>query len=320
MHNNPAIPTKINLKILALVITANIFQFFLLPIYLLPQNNWWALTIIPIACLNIVHWSLIHESIHKLLHPNTKINNLLGRTLSIVFGASLDALRFGHLMHHRFNRQLAEEFYYPNRRSWLKALPTYYWRLLFGTYFIEVIISFALAFLPQSTLEKINRKVSVDRDGNPLPDLEMAGQNYFFGRDRIASIRTDVFLIIAFFTASGFAFADNFIFLPLIIFARGLVISMHDNVYHYGTEEDTDMPAKELKVSNALSRFMLHFNYHQSHHLAPNVPWTQLPQVHEDKNRPFTQEPFIKAVLVQLRGPILVTEMEEPSHATQKAT
>lgn len=61
--------------------------------------------IVPIVLLTPAHWGLIHEAIHGQLFPNRHLNERVARALSIAFPLPFDAVRFGHLMHHRFTRE-----------------------------------------------------------------------------------------------------------------------------------------------------------------------------------------------------------------------
>src|SRR5436190_6148790 len=87
----------------AIVVLANVFQLFMLPLVLLPANGWWAVTLIALVPLNLTLWALIHEAIHHNLPGGPKRNVLAGRLLSIVHGAPFAILQAGHLLHHRYN-------------------------------------------------------------------------------------------------------------------------------------------------------------------------------------------------------------------------
>ena len=55
---NPSIPEAFNFSLAGLHISLNLFQFFILPLYLLPKSLWWSVFLIPIACLNNPFWAL----------------------------------------------------------------------------------------------------------------------------------------------------------------------------------------------------------------------------------------------------------------------
>ncbi|HKY10155.1 MAG TPA: fatty acid desaturase, partial [Candidatus Binatia bacterium] len=102
------IPTWTNLGLASFYIAINLYQFIFLPLLLLPSSLAWAWTLVPLTLLTNPYWSLIHETIHDLFHPNRAVNAFFGRFLSILFGAPFRILRMSHLIHHKLNRRPAE--------------------------------------------------------------------------------------------------------------------------------------------------------------------------------------------------------------------
>jgi len=49
-------------------------------------------------------YTLLHEAEHELLVPNRRLNDVLGRWLSMLFGVSFAFMKHCHLRHHRKNR------------------------------------------------------------------------------------------------------------------------------------------------------------------------------------------------------------------------
>src|SRR5438093_10191813 len=95
------IPEVFNYALAGLCIFLNLFQFFILPLYLLPKSIWWGVSLIPIACLNNPFWALLHEAIHDLLNSSGRINLAFGRLFSIFFGLQFDVLRLTHHFHNK---------------------------------------------------------------------------------------------------------------------------------------------------------------------------------------------------------------------------
>src|SRR5947207_5347376 len=114
-----AITAEANIALAAAQLLVNLFQFFILPLFLLPASRWWALALLPVAALNNPYWSLIHEAIHDLLHPSRRVNRAAGRALALFFGAPFLVLRLSHLLHHKLNRSVVEatEIYAPEKCS-----------------------------------------------------------------------------------------------------------------------------------------------------------------------------------------------------------
>ena len=115
---NLSIPEVFNFSLAGLHICLNLFQLFILPLYLLPKSLWWSLVLIPIACSNNPLWALVHEAIHDSFNSSGRINLVFGRLLAIFFGSPFHVLRLTHLSHHKFNRSPTEkgtEIYDPGR-------------------------------------------------------------------------------------------------------------------------------------------------------------------------------------------------------------
>ena len=117
------IPAAINMALAGLHALVNVYQFFVLSLWLLPANTAWGWTLLPLAVLNNPYWSLIHETIHDLFHPARRINTLIGRVLAIMFGAQFRVLRLSHRLHHKLNRTPMEgtEFFERGNTSVSKA-------------------------------------------------------------------------------------------------------------------------------------------------------------------------------------------------------
>src|SRR3954470_15742115 len=138
--NKPAV-RALNLSLTAMHVSINIFQLFVLPIFLLPQSMWWSAAIIPFAALNNPLWALIHEAIHDLFDSSGTVNSYVGRLLSIFFGAPFHVLRLTHVSHHKFNRSPLEkgtEIYDPEKISKFKAGIGYFFYIFCGLYLLEV--------------------------------------------------------------------------------------------------------------------------------------------------------------------------------------
>ncbi len=74
-------PEALNFSLAGLHILLNLFQFFILPLCLLPKSLWWSLFVIPIACFNNPLWALVHEAIHDSFNSFSRINLVFGRWL-----------------------------------------------------------------------------------------------------------------------------------------------------------------------------------------------------------------------------------------------
>jgi len=298
-----AIPTALNFSLAAGHVFINLYQFFVLPIYLLPISSWWALTLLPVAALSNPFWSLIHESIHDMFHPASRINLAAGRALSVLFGSSFRVLRISHLMHHKFNRTPMEgtEFYDPAKRSRVEASLGYYFQILGGLYFFEVVGALPF-FLPRGLLRKAVRRFL---GGNTLGGILFKS---LMGDEAIREMRADGAAILALLGLSAFCYGAHWQLLLGALLVRAFLISFLDNVYHYRTPVDGIFYANNLWLPQPVSACLLYFNIHGIHHRYPTLPWIKLPEKLAEESGRFAGNYFAAAVR-QLQGPVPLSEL-----------
>lgn len=290
------IPKTINTCVVSAIIMAHVLLLVMLP-SLLVQSWWWLAVIPATAWMHLTHWALIHEAIHKILHPNTRVNEVMGRVLSILMGTSLPVLRFGHTMHHQFNREWNHEFV-PQKTFAARAM--YYGHLLFGLYGAEVLSNLLLAILPKKQALALAQHYVFHEN------LEYAavGERFFYQRENIAIVRSDTACMLLLYGAAFYVFGAYWLALALFFVTRAMAISFMDNIYHYNTPMDNTQAAKELSLSSLGSLILLHGNYHETHHLNARIPWTQLPLVHRGQQKIFHGN-FLQHALQQLDGPLI---------------
>jgi fatty acid desaturase len=302
-RSSAAIPAAMNLSLAALHVLANLFQFFLLPLFLLPSSPGWAFTLLPLAALNNPFWSLLHEAIHDMFHPSRRINRLAGRLLAVFFGSPFLVLRLSHLLHHKLNRSPVEatELYAPEKSSRARASLGYFAHILGGLYLLE-LASPLLFFLPKVMLRRMERKYF---SGGDLPGNLMRG----LMRDQgIREIRADGLVILALLAASAASYGANWPWLAGILLARAFLISFLDNVYHYGTPVDDTFYARNLSLPRVFSTGLLHFNLHGIHHRNPAIPWSCLIEAFRREAGAFEGNYFL-AALRQFSGPLTRSEI-----------
>ncbi len=311
MPDKPDIPATTNL-VLALAICAG-FSLSLSGMPYLLGSHLWAMLLITLLLvpLNTPLWSLIHEAIHRNFHPNRAVNEFTGRAMSILFGASFGVLRFGHLMHHQYNREWENEYYSSNNRaSKFKALTAHYFHMLGGLYVTEVAASYLIALCPTPVTRKIARHLlSDDRHFEAV-------MNSLLKADNVRRIRTDCLWITFIYTCVFMIFGAAWIVPVVTLLGRAVIISIMDNSYHYGTPQDGSVPAKELETSKFYSRFILNFNYHLTHHNYVHLPWSKLEAKHEEERIPYAQK-LGPALFEQFKGPIKITPSVIASEAKQ---
>ena len=297
------IPTRINLTLAGCHTLLNVYQFIILPLWLLPLNFQWAWTLLPIAFLNNPYWSLIHEAIHDLFHPIRRVNMLSGRAMAIVFGSPFQILRLSHLLHHKLNRTPIEgtELYERHKSSLAMAACGYYFQILGGLYAVE-FLSPLLFFLPRRLLVQFKRRFV-------KPDTVSGILMQNWSQDQaLREIRIDGVLILAWFAAALFCYGSYWPLLVAIVAGRGFLISFLDNVYHYRTPVNDIFYASNLWLPAPPTKILLNFNFHGIHHKNPAIPWIRLPVVFREQSESFHGN-YLAAAARQLRGPVPLQDL-----------
>jgi fatty acid desaturase len=288
----------VNWSLAGLFTAAQAFQLCLLPVWLLPLDRAYGwLLVLPLLITNN-WWAFIHEAIHGTMFPDRGINRLAGRVQAILYGAAFDLLRWGHLLHHglsRTERERSEVYAQGRDRPACFAL-AYYFRLLGGLYLFEVLGS-VLLLLPGRWLRGLGARL--DSPCNlvgPLVDKLLE-------RTILRAARLDTAAILVLYAVAFLLYGDHGWMLVLALAGRGLLISLVDNVFHYGTPLDDTRYARNLELPSWAAGLFLHFNLHGAHHLKPALPWQALPGFHRASGAGF-QGGFLQAVVSQFRGPI----------------
>lgn len=298
-----AIPAAINLSLAALHGLVNVYQFFVLPLWLLPANLAWAWTLLPLAILNNPHWSLIHEAIHDLLLPARQINALMGRALAIMFGAPFRILRLSHLLHHKLNRTPKEgtEFFDRGQTTVGRAAFGYYFQILAGLYLVEFMSSLVF-FLPHRWLKEFQER---SMGASTVSGILM--QNWL-QPDALREIRVDGAITLAWFALALFCYGSHWPILVIVVGSRAFLISFLDNVYHYRTPVNDIFYANNLCLPGWMAKVFLYFNFHGIHHQNPSLPWICLPSVFRARSESMRGNYFV-AALSQLRGPVALQDL-----------
>jgi fatty acid desaturase len=297
------IPTTVNISLAICHAAINLYQFFILPWWLLPSDHRWAWTLLPLAVLSNPFWSLIHEAIHDLFHSNRKVNATFGRALSVMFGSPFRILRLSHLLHHKLNRTPIEatELYDKENSSLLVAASGYYFQILGGLYLVE-LVSPLLFFFPRLWVRKVKTRFI-----KPESVTGILMQNWT-QEEAVREIRIDGLIILVWLGLSRFCYGTDWPLLAAVLVTRGFLISFLDNVYHYRTPVNEIFYAANLRLPKALARVLLNFNFHGLHHQNPAIPWIRLPGTFREQARSF-QGNYFAAAARQLCGPVALQEL-----------
>jgi len=309
---NGSVPTALNIFLACAYATVNLYQLYLLPLFLLPRHRNWAWSLALVVLLTNPFWSLIHEAIHDLFYPSRNINAFFGRMLAILFGSPFRIIRMSHLLHHKFNRLPTEgtEYYDREEGSRSGAAAGYYFQIFFGLYLVE-ILSPAYFSLPRRFLRWIrDRYVRANSVSAFLMDN-------WLRNEALREIRIDGLLTLVVFGLAFFCYAENWCILASALIGRGFLISFLDNIYHYETPVSDVFYAKNLRLPAPLTKLLLNFNLHGIHHVNPAIPWIHLTHAFEIQAGKFQGSYFVTA-LRQLHGPIAIQDLPQaPAPAAQ---
>lgn len=292
------IPAKTNLVLLCILSVITLFELVAMPVILQGRELLMSIVALALIPLSTPFWSLIHEAIHRNLHPDNAANESMGRILSILFGASFHVLRFAHLMHHQYNRHWESEYYDEKQSKWL-AWINHYFKMLGGLYITEVLTTFAVALLPCSVTRIVSAHVFKNEKHH------QAALNMLLKPGSLHKIRMDCVLIAALYACCFYLYAGYGSVILIILMGRAVLVSLMDNAYHYGTPLDNSIPAKELELHPFLAMFILNFNYHLTHHQNAGLPWSQLARHHDERENSYSQK-LITAIIDQFRGPLKI--------------
>lgn len=291
-------PTALNALLTAGFLLAGVWTLWLLPM-LLARQPALAWSLVPVMLLTTSWWSVIHEAIHGLLFRRRALNDGAGRLLCILFGLPFRPVAFGHLFHHRRNRSALDRAeVYPGRASFFFAAG-YYLRLLGGLYFAELALCL-LVWLPRPRLVRLTatrfKRAGLAVEGTLL-------QRTLLDPAALRATRFDAACVLSALASSLWLYGPHAWLLALVLLGRGLLISLLDNAYHYGTPLDAPRYALNLSLPRPLSAAILHFNLHRIHHRHPAVPWRQLPALFEAAGDSYDGG-YLSLTLRQLRGPL----------------
>jgi fatty acid desaturase len=291
------IPWQLNSMLVGIFVALAGLQLFVLPLWLLPANGLWALVLIACVLSTTTNWSLIHEATHRLLASGARANEACGRLLAIFFGSPLGMLRFAHLLHHQLNGTPADrpEYFETARKSRRTVAIGYYPYLVFGIYAAEIAGTFA-CLMPRPVLERMTRLFPVEHGA----DARAAA--YLLLPKRLRQLRFDACAVISIYGLSFWCYGRLWPLLALSIVARGVLVSIADNSYHYGAP----MAAGAGSAHNlrfGLGSGILNFNLHRVHHAHPNLPWIRLPDAFRADGEHYDGG-YVAAHLRQFRGPV----------------
>jgi fatty acid desaturase len=305
---------RLNYALCAVHLLLNLIVLFAFPILLLPAPGAAVLIVVAISCTSNGLFALLHEAIHRSLAPVTRLplialsmNDLLGRTLGVLFGSPFDFIGTAHVTHHSVNRTQDEhvEIYDASlstaeRRS---VATGYYFFLLGGLYKAELIVPMIL-WLPRRIAQpRLERFFQSD------PMARQVFRRIFRSPHHVQAIRLDASIIVTTITASALLYGRYWWVLAMHFLIRAFLISFLDYLYHYASPLDDRLHGYNLRLPRWLSLLILNFNYHGVHHRFPALPWRSLPSVFADEQLVFDHS-YMSQAMAQLRGPMTREALE----------
>jgi fatty acid desaturase len=283
------IPARLNLLIALAQIAAMLTIFYLASLATSPIHV--AILALAAAVVGNSIYSIIHESEHRMLHPNSRVNDAVGVVMALFFPAPYHLIRHGHLCHHRFNRSDHEAFdlYFEGDIPIVKWLKFY--GIITGIYWITVVLANVAVLVCPFLLKR--KYLEFDQPIAEFVDSLDARQWRL--------IQVEAFLAIALHTLLIVAFGIPLLTYFLIYFTFGFSWSAMQYVHHFGTTRHVLRGTRNLWIFAPLDTVWLHHNWHLTHHQQPTVPWIYLPRLGRDQDP--HREFLIPHYLRMWRGP-----------------
>jgi fatty acid desaturase len=299
---------RVNAAMLAFAGLALAWELLGLPLALRAWGAWsgpsiWLLaTLVPVVLATPVHWGLIHEGIHGQLLRGRRANEALARLLAIGLAMPFDAVRFGHLMHHRFTREPYDRPDVDDATGprWRRRL-AYYVQLLGGLYAGELLVPL-VAFLPVGMARALIAR-GVGAHGPEGAQVQRLFANHAGDAQKRRRARRDWLGSCALYALAFALYGKAWFVLLATLWLRGLWISMADNLPHYGVSLDEPGRARDFRVPRGVGALLMNHHLHRQHHLHPTMPWTALPALARATGEATHERPaYFGAALRQLRG------------------
>lgn len=302
--NSPPIPWRLNLGLFFLFLLAQSFTLFLFP-WAHAQLGRPAIGVLTLTVLiTIPSWYLSHEAVHYLFHPNPRVNNWAGRILCIWCGVPFAGIRYGHLLHHRWNRiDDFTECYDKEKTSWISAC-FHHFGVLLGGFYWGVVLGSVLLWLPKPLRQRVATAASHDR-----PFL----QRFFkviMRPDVARENRFDAMVSILLYIIAFRIYGPLWGYFLAALLGRAFLVSVFDNSFHYESPRNP-LGHPEISRNHAMifPTLILNFNYHQVHHLYPSLPWIYLAAKAREVGATCTGG-YLYWAIRQFRGPIAMQDLD----------
>lgn len=298
-------PYRLNSLLAATAFAMAAVQLIIVPLLLMPESGLEAdFVAVAIAVLLSLatpfNRALLHEAIHGRMVRRRDWNVWLGRALAICSGISFDAIRLGHMTHHRFPRHALDrvDVIEPGTNR-MTATVKFYFGLV-GWLYVREILSAMLMLLPRSAITWLASHLL---PADEAMSLTLHGALSRGLDRRLWRIRLDSLLVIFIYGGAFYLYGVWWPVLLLTIALRGLIVSLQDNVAHYDTPAVIGAPAHNSYASRLAALFMLNSNLHGVHHDQPEVPWNKLPRAFAHAGGNYSGG-YFSLLMKQFYGPV----------------
>ena len=242
-------------------------------------------------------FSLLHEAVHGIAHPDRRANLWIGRVAAAFFPTSFHIQRAYHLTHHRHNRSEFERFDYiqPGESAWLKRAQWY--AILTGLYWAVSVLGLA-AYLVAPWL--LRRRAL--RSAGAASACQTAARIYLAALDEVPRRVAVAEILAAFALQAALYLALDLSPAGWALCYAAFAVQWSSLQYadHAFSPLDRRDGAWDLRVNRCVRALFLNYHLHRAHHRFPNVPWLHLPAV---AGRDPGQPSYLRVWLRMWRGP-----------------
>jgi fatty acid desaturase len=279
---NLSIPSKLNLFLLPAAIVASAGSLWIAS----HAGTVWLMIVAAIvfSFVNNTIFSLLHEAVHGIFHPDSRVNTWAGRVAACFFPTSFSIQRAFHLTHHRYNRTPDEQFdlIRPGDNKALKIAQWYC--ILTGLYGLSPTI-FCVLYAMSPRLFRMRWWARKDEGIGHQTSAAI----YFGAVEKVPMhiVRFEVLMAAA--MQIGLFYLLDLNLVGWLVCHLFFVINWSSLQYadHAFSPLDPREGAWNLRVNPLVRLLFLNYHCHLAHHQAPQVPWLHLPTlVWRDSEQP----------------------------------
>lgn len=302
MPSGSAIPARLNLLLLGAAGTAAAALLHAAS----HAPAWWQVLLAAMAFsfVNNTLFSLLHESVHGIFHPNQRVNEWGGRIAAAFFPTALTFQRIFHLRHHRNNRSEVEQFDYlrPHDNRFLKYAQWY--SILSGLYWMASPLGMVAYLVWPGAFQ-----VKALRGQDSKLAQQTAANAMLEGFDRAPSGKIRLEILFTLLVQAALVVVTDATWWGWAACYAAFAVNWSSLQYadHAWSPLEKD-GAWNLRVNRVVQWLFLNYHHHKAHHQHPDVSWLHLHR-HVDPTEP--RPSFLRIYLSMWRGPRPMPEDKE---------